>query len=681
MGLAASQARFLAITARKMNCEFQSMQIAQEKLSTTRDLQRAATDYQNSLDATKLVWDVDGTRDGSGDVYELSYDVMMKPSTLNEFTPHLITDTRGKVVLSNKMFEAAVKAGIIDQNGDPTFGRTYTDSYGATRTNTSHKPYMGDRTSETDGSRNAFLHQLGLVNQLDGTMVNNILALGQDGYTTAGIGGPIFDKSTANVLKTNEFINYMKKAKAEDTVVVEPGHQYGYNVSAVVVDANGNVTNGGTGYKYESTASVPSGGSTVNLQVLRFSAGQTINSDVPLYYKLKNDTTADTTGTIDGHTYVMGENIPAGNCIFKRGDVAPFGFTVAIETNVGSGGYVYGVGNVFSSVFNSTNNANSTTTNNLSDQKFTIVKNGQSLSNNELENLTMGDLLNSNCEIVYNGTDYKNKFESMLTSLAKVLGYDDLTHIVGLNVDTESHTALNLALQYTKQLLADTNRTNENTKDPASLYQKATTQTNIIKSSQNNMAAISLTNLMKAFLTNFARAIDGLGTTYMVDNKATKYSNFVTNDLSYPFILANDGAMTDEIDLNADFYNMMYNVIATTGACTDEMLMNVVSDKSLLHEAIKNGSLFVSSLNTDGFFYQGAYSLTNYVVEVPDEDAIARAERDYEVTKSRLNTKEETLELKMKNLDMEISSLTTEFDTVKNLISKGVEKVFTMFST
>ena len=57
MGLAASQARFLAITSRKMNCEFQSMQIAQQKLSVTRDLQKAAQDYQTNLTATKLVWE------------------------------------------------------------------------------------------------------------------------------------------------------------------------------------------------------------------------------------------------------------------------------------------------------------------------------------------------------------------------------------------------------------------------------------------------------------------------------------------------------------------------------------------------------------------------------------------------------------------------------------------------
>ena len=114
MGLAASQARFLAITARKMNCEFQSMQIAQEKLSVTRDLQKAAQDYQNSLDATKLVWDTDGTRpEVDGDIYDLSYNVMMTPSTLNEFDPYLITDTLGRVLLSDPMFDAAVAAGII----------------------------------------------------------------------------------------------------------------------------------------------------------------------------------------------------------------------------------------------------------------------------------------------------------------------------------------------------------------------------------------------------------------------------------------------------------------------------------------------------------------------------------------------------------------------------------------
>lgn len=140
--------------------------------------------------------------------------------------------------------------------------------------------------------------------------------------------------------------------------------------------------------------------------------------------------------------------------------------------------------------------------------------------------------------------------------------------------------------------------------------------------------------------------------------------------------------MSSQDMLNAEFYNMLYNQIATQGACTDQMLCDKINDKNYLQQAIKNGQLFISALSSDGYFYQRPYSMLDpHVAEVADQDAIARAEVEYNVTKSRLNAKEETLELKMKNLDMEISSLTTEFDTVKNLISKNVEKVFTMFST
>ena len=182
MGLAASQARFLAITARKNNCELQSMQIAQEKLSITRDQQKAAQEYQNSLSATKLVWDT-----ADDDVYDLSYDVLMKPSALNEYDPYLITDTQGKLVLSESMFNAAVAAGVIDaKTGDPKVSR-----------------FMGNADSKDDGSRNAFLYQLGVQNQIESSTINSIIALGETGYTNSGVGGEIIDKTLTNAMQTN----------------------------------------------------------------------------------------------------------------------------------------------------------------------------------------------------------------------------------------------------------------------------------------------------------------------------------------------------------------------------------------------------------------------------------------------------------------------------------------------
>ena len=171
MGLAASQARFLAITSRKMNCEFQSMQIAQDKLSVTRDLQSAATKYQNSLDATKLIWTT-----SIGETYELSYDLLMKPSALTDYQPYLITDRQGRIVLTDTMFQAAVDAGIIDAEGNPQGDASGSFTAGSTKT----KNDNGDVISVThpkdgDGSRDAFLLELVNKGELSSSMADKII--------------------------------------------------------------------------------------------------------------------------------------------------------------------------------------------------------------------------------------------------------------------------------------------------------------------------------------------------------------------------------------------------------------------------------------------------------------------------------------------------------------------------
>ena len=96
---------------------------------------------------------------------------------------------------------------------------------------------------------------------------------------------------------------------------------------------------------------------------------------------------------------------------------------------------------------------------------------------------------------------------------------------------------------------------------------------------------------------------------------------------------------------------------------------------------MKNAQFFISSLSNDNYYYQDRYTDCGYVMEVTDEDAITQAELEYTNKKSKLNYKEQQLEVDMKRLDLEISSLTTEYDTVKNLISKNVEKTFTMFNS
>ena len=58
MGLAASQARLLTITARKADCEFLSMSLSHQKLALARDMEHISSEYQNALNQTKLVYDI-----------------------------------------------------------------------------------------------------------------------------------------------------------------------------------------------------------------------------------------------------------------------------------------------------------------------------------------------------------------------------------------------------------------------------------------------------------------------------------------------------------------------------------------------------------------------------------------------------------------------------------------------
>ena len=109
MGLAAGQARLLTITARKSDCEYQSMRLSHQKIALSRELADLSNEYQNSLDQTKLIYDYYGTGDTST---PLSYNILMSPSTLNDYMPIILTDSLTRVTLNGKYASAARFAGI-----------------------------------------------------------------------------------------------------------------------------------------------------------------------------------------------------------------------------------------------------------------------------------------------------------------------------------------------------------------------------------------------------------------------------------------------------------------------------------------------------------------------------------------------------------------------------------------
>ena len=115
MGLSASQARLLTITARKSDCEYESMRLSHQKIALSRDMDVVSAEYQDAINQTKLIYDFYGN---NSQVNPLSYNLLMSPSALNDYIPTTITDKSGRVVLSPELARAAKAAGIPQEGMD-----------------------------------------------------------------------------------------------------------------------------------------------------------------------------------------------------------------------------------------------------------------------------------------------------------------------------------------------------------------------------------------------------------------------------------------------------------------------------------------------------------------------------------------------------------------------------------
>lgn len=188
--------------------------------------------------------------------------------------------------------------------------------------------------------------------------------------------------------------------------------------------------------------------------------------------------------------------------------------------------------------------------------------------------------------------------------MGETLGMKNIDTVYGLSVDQESYDALGNAYEFGKQLL---NSNSPVTSNGVIISQSinnsisAANTTNTMVSGTNNVSSVSLTNMLKSYLTNFAIAMEGYEKGLFVDTDVSG-SSYVTDDVNYYFVIKNDNAMSEQDALNADFYNMLYNQLCTNGASTDATKQQQVTDSDYLNHALKNGQLFISSLNNDGYF-------------------------------------------------------------------------------
>lgn len=598
MGLSTAQARLLTITARKSDCEFLSMSLSHQKIALSRDMENVSTEYQNALDATKLVYDYYGS--GTSDM-DLSYGLLMTPSIYNDYYPKLVTDSKNRVVLNSSYAAAARAAGI---------------------------PAEGLSGTPSSDVRNAFVEALAGENiitaakaaTIQGVTYGNTLGVGSTVSTTAGTTTVTYDE-LIQLIEANCQDNTSWTA-GDGTFLSLGTHQYDGNTEIntehfTVYDDAGNRTENYEGTNSSASitlADLLSGKAQYNLSMESVRAERTpIVQTAYLQEKI--------IGSSENSASLLNWMVDQFSAIL--GGVSSNDLALQHAYNA-----VYDLIYPNSDIQNAANfmTSQGSWSESLSDRKHgTEPSDGQ---NSNDRGLSYGELMD---EV---GTRVGGKIKD---------GYDPYTETVADDY---------LGFVYT------CDRCHSG---------KARKQTSEVSINLNNIAEVFLTSFVE-----YQKGLDQANYSYTEGKKSDSILYDPNND-DFVFTIPTEGtSSTDDECVEASFYDTLFNRICLDGWVENDQ----IEDTSYMQEMMKTGKLFISSISDDGYYYQGNYSTDQYISEVTDDEAVAKAEAKYNTEKTKIQNKENTIDMKMKNLDTEISSLTTEYDTTKSIISKSIEKSF-----
>lgn len=130
-----------------------------------------------------------------------------------------------------------------------------------------------------------------------------------------------------------------------------------------------------------------------------------------------------------------------------------------------------------------------------------------------------------------------------------------------------------------------------------------------------------------------------------------------------------------------DYLKNIFNKMSSCGYYTEENENDTIKDDQWFEQQLKEGKLFLQYYSaTEKDFVSTTISDDDSIQEVEDEREIALVESQYNQQLAALEKKDQQIDLELKKLDTEHNALQTEYESVKSVVDKNVEKSFSMFS-
>lgn len=672
MGMSASQARLLTLTARLSDLELKAQQISNNKIRLAMDSEKVAKDYSDALDKEKITI-LTGYNGSTAQYSDLTYKNLTSPDS-PLMSQYGVSDSNGNLLVTKDQAKH-----YVDAAGDKNaFLRSYNalGYYKTTGTGTDPAVYAAAQQKVSD-TRKAYTEG---VNGIKGTpyekALNDLNAYGADhvqGYTTAGVWSYSTNISNAEQLSANmtNLMSYSNK--------VQPQSGTSYKTYATEMKGLINTIDAQLNIQIQGAYKTLTGNTLSNTQIA--------NMD---WNNLSYAGTDGSTHYLRAKSDVDVSTGPKGSVIYTTaaGSTSPSTSNVVLNSlNTTNYDATVGVGKELDELTRMRRNLNSVSTLiDTYDHKNVSGGDASSIFSSAISLLLQGgqpsiyasapfvvstlmsgdddfgpisgpldnDLLRPNLD--YDYSEIWSKTKGGATSYAG-----------GDNVFTE-----NLSSLMTKY---STDCSDEGVKSVTYSSSDSTDGLANIKLNSGDLA--TYTGLLNTFKTT-PLPTDGNGKTIDVNDLLNKYNQALAE-----FAALTPPPTSSYIKAtNEDYYSNLFERMGKgyktfAKDATEETAL--MSNPSWLQNNLLYGNVIMEKVDSNGKWNQDSFRSDSNFVEKSDDKDAAKAEAKYQADSASIQAKDKRFDTQLTQINTEHTSIQTEIDSVKKVIDKNIERSFKIF--
>lgn len=170
-------------------------------------------------------------------------------------------------------------------------------------------------------------------------------------------------------------------------------------------------------------------------------------------------------------------------------------------------------------------------------------------------------------------------------------------------------------------------------------------------------------------------------TSFMSENFKTVIKSYIIENTliakygtpKYAWVDEMDTQNTGNADSKAQWYTNLYKRMEKGYKTLENGL---ASSQQWIEYALETGLLTMEQVDKSYNWQSLEYKTCTRITEVTDDEAVAKAEAEYNRAMNDIKTKDNMYDIQLKNIDTEHTSLQTEYDSIKQVITKNIDRTF-----